>query len=167
MPERSIGGVHMLRVIGLLTILGLLLVLIGAWFGWFSFSTDASGERKSVSFEVNEAEAKADANDARETIEGWADSVDRKLDDDDDPDPPADRMTVEGTLLDIDVANQRLEVDTDGGELVLQLDERCDVLIDAEKANATDLRAGDKLVVAVDRARNPDAAVRIVARRGA
>jgi hypothetical protein len=160
----------MLRAIGLLTILALLVVLIGAWFGWFSFSTDSAGTRKSVSFELNEAEAKDDANDARRKLDEWTDAVDRKIGDDEPaaPDPDARTASIEGTLLDIDLSSARLEVATeDGGEMVLQFDDGCDVTIDARAADPADLRAGDRLLVAVDRAQDPDAAVRIVARRGA
>lgn len=163
----------MLRAIGLLTVVGLLIVVLGAGFGWFSFSAENEGDRKTLNFEVNKAEAQQDAKDARDKLEDWTDDVKNKIDGNDRPDPDRDatvfsaQETVEGTLVDIDVRQSVLSVDTDEGAVLLQLDEECDVFIDSHDAEATDLRTGDHLLVAIDKDQEPDVALRIVARRGA
>ena len=136
------GKYTMLKILGLLTALGIITVVVGLSLGWFSFSkaSEGSGTSKAtgITLNVNEGRIKDDASAVKdktvELVESGKDALTKET-------------RVEGKVTNLDLAVRRLTVSPESGpEMTLTVKDGAAIEVNGSAASLTDLRRDDHVV---------------------
>jgi hypothetical protein len=151
----------MLRFFGTVFVLALIVLVVGVAIGWFDLRRVDAGERSSVQISVDEERVKRDAAAVKDRV--------RNLGTERDEDAPsasrADRL-LHGTLVAVDAAAHRIEVDLGAaGRLPFEVPAAARVELDGEPAGLAQLARGDRVDVGLDEGDAGQYVVSVSARR--
>jgi cold shock CspA family protein len=126
-----------MRLLGTLVVVVGVVLVVGLFFDWWSFSKTDTGNGTNVSFQVNEDKLDADTAKAKRKIEGLAD---------DDEADEVDRL--EGRLVAVDLNNRSITVlPTTGGEVMFSVRDDTQIHLAGREVDLSNLEPGQRVVV--------------------
>lgn len=139
-----------MRFLGFLFLLALVVAAVGYFQGWFSFSTSKAGDRRSFEGVINDAEFERDTRQIRDKLDAAASRVVEKIRSLG-RGVSADETRIEGTVTDVDAAQQRVTVNASSETLVLHVPSSVTVTDGGRTVAFAEVRQGDPVEVLVRR----------------
>ena len=151
----------MLKTIGFLAIVAAIIMVLGLFLGWFSFSKESQGtgsaKATGITFNVNEGKIKGDAEKVKQKT---GDLVDQAKD------AVTKDVLVEGTLTTNESALRRLVLKQDDAESVtVTVKDGAKIELNGNPAGLIDLKFSDRIVARCDSAGDGSVATSITATR--
>lgn len=150
-----------LKLIGFLAVLAVIIVTVGLFFGWFSFSKASQGagsaKATEITFNVNEGKIKADAEKVKAKTSDLVSSGKDAL---------TSGRSVEGTLTQVEPTLRRLTlVQDEAGMVTVTVKDGAKIELNGAAVAVTDLKPSDRIIARCETAETGNVAISITATR--